>query len=149
MNNLFNETDVSGIHARLDKLNSNSKNEWGKMNVEQMLAHLNTALETAMGLNSPKRLVIGRIIAPFVKPAYLSEKPFGKNSPTDQFYIVTDSREFEKEKARAKELINHFHKGGATKCTTRPHSFFGHLTPEQWAIAQWKHFDHHLRQFNA
>lgn len=27
--------------------------------------------------------------------------------------------------------------------------FFGNLTPEEWAIVQWKHFDHHLRQFGV
>jgi hypothetical protein len=46
-------------------------------------------------------------------------------------------------------LIKQFFEGGPTKCTTNPHSFFGQLTPEEWAIAQWKHFDHHLRQFGV
>jgi Protein of unknown function (DUF1569) len=149
MNNLFNESDVSGILARIDKLTLNSERQWGKMNVAQMLSHLNTALETAMGFNSPKRLLIGRILGSFVKPNYLSEKPFGKNSPTDKFYIFTDDRDFEKEKAKSIELIQQFLKGGPTKCTTSPHSFFGKLTPDEWALAQWKHFDHHLRQFNC
>jgi hypothetical protein len=53
-----------------------------------------------MGLNSPKRLFIGRILGPFVKPNYLSEKPLGKNAPTDKFYIFTDNREFEKRKQK-------------------------------------------------
>ena len=149
MNNLFNPSDVSGILARIDKLTPNSQSQWGKMNVEQMLAHLNTALETAIGLNSPKRLLIGRIIGPFAKPNYVSKKPFDKNAPTDKFYISTDSHEFETVKAKSIELINQFFSGGEFKCTTNPHSFFGYLTPDEWAIAQWKHFDHHLRQFNA
>ena len=88
MNNLFNQSDVSGILARIDKLTPNSQRQWGKMNVGQMLAHLNASLETAMGLNTPKRLFIGRILGPFVKPNYLSEKPLGKNAPTDKFYII-------------------------------------------------------------
>ncbi|WP_410479057.1 DUF1569 domain-containing protein [Pedobacter psychrodurus] len=33
------------------------------------------------------------------------------------------------------------------KCTRYPQAFFGPLTPEEWALMQWKHFDHHLRQF--
>lgn len=149
MNNLFNKKDVSEILARIDRLTPTSQRQWGKMNVGQMLAHLNTSLETAMGLNSPKRLLIGRILGPFVKSNYLSEKPLGKNAPTDKFYIFTDNREFEKEKAKAIELLNRFFEGGSTKCTTKPHSFFGILTPDEWALSQWKHFDHHLRQFNC
>ena len=30
-----------------------------------------------------------------------------------------------------------------------PHSFFGRLTPEEWAVLMYKHVDHHLRQFGA
>ncbi|OYU96626.1 MAG: hypothetical protein CFE21_08665 [Bacteroidetes bacterium B1(2017)] len=149
MKNLFNQTDVSEILARLDSLSPSLQNQWGKMNVGQMLAHLNAALETAMGLNAPKRLFIGRILGPLVKPTYLSEKPFGRNSPTDKFYLFTDAREFEKEKAKTIKLVKQFQEGGADKCTTSPHSFFGKLTPNEWAISQWKHFDHHLRQFNC
>jgi len=149
MKNLFNQTDVSEILNRLDKLTSTSQRQWGKMNVGQMLAHLNASLETALGLNSPKRLFIGRILGPFVKPSYLSEKPLGKNAPTDKFYIYTDNRDFEKEKSKSIALIKQFFDGGASKCTSNPHSFFGKLTPDEWALSQWKHFDHHLRQFNC
>jgi hypothetical protein len=38
------------------KLSSNTQRQWGKMNVEQILSHLNAFLETALDLNSPKRL---------------------------------------------------------------------------------------------
>ncbi len=112
------------------------------------LAHLNTILETAIGLNTPKRLLIGRILGPFVKPNYLSEKPLGKNEPTDKFYVFNGDHKFEKEKVKSIELIEQFFNGGPSKCSTNPHSFFGKLTPEEWALSQWKHFDHHLRQFN-
>lgn len=149
MKNLFDQTDVSEILARIDQLAPTSQKQWGKMNVGQMLAHLNTSLETALGLNSPKRLLIGRILGPLAKANYLSEKPLGKNSPTDKFYVVTDNREFDREKAKAIELITRFFEGGSTKCTTHPHSFFGKLTPQEWARSQWKHVDHHLRQFNC
>ncbi|MBS1756940.1 MAG: DUF1569 domain-containing protein [Bacteroidetes bacterium] len=149
MNNLFNKSDVSEILARIDKLTPTSQAQWGKMNVGQMLAHLNTALETALGLNSPKRLFIGRILGPFVKANYLSEKPLSKNAPTDKFYIYTDNRDFEHEKIKCIDLVKQFFDGGASKCTTNPHSFFGNLTPDEWALSQWKHFDHHLRQFGV
>jgi Protein of unknown function (DUF1569) len=34
-------------------------------------------------------------------------------------------------------------------CTTHPHSFFGRMTADEWAILMYKHLDHHLRQFGA
>ncbi|MEO5910512.1 MAG: DUF1569 domain-containing protein [Pelobium sp.] len=149
MNNLFNQSDVSEILIRMGKLRADSQRQWGKMSVGQMLAHLNSVLETALGLNTPKRLLIGRILGPLAKPNYLSEKPLGKNEPTDKFYICNENPDFEKEKLKSIKLIKQFFKGGPSKCTTNPHSFFGKLTPEEWALSQWKHFDHHLRQFSC
>jgi Protein of unknown function (DUF1569) len=149
MKSLFHETDVLDILKRIENLNPKAERQWGKMDIGQMLAHLNTSLETAIGLNSPKRLFIGRIIGPFVKPNYVSEKQLAKNSPTDKNYVFTDIREFEKEKEKSIALIKRFFEGGPSKCTTHPHSFFGKLTPVEWALTQWKHFDHHLRQFGA
>jgi Protein of unknown function (DUF1569) len=149
MNNLYNQTDVSGILDRIEQLTQNAERQWGKMSVSQMLAHCNVSLETAMGLNFPKRMFVGRIIGSFLKSKILNEKPLAKNTPTDKSYIFPDNREFEKEKTKAIELIKTFFEDGTTKCTEHPHSFFGKFTPEEWAILQWKHFDHHLRQFGA
>ena len=149
MNNLFNQSDTYQILERIEKLTPDSQRQWGKMNVAQMLAHCNKSLETAMGLNFIKRLFIGRIISPFVKPMVLGEKPFGKNSPTDKSYVFKDNLKFEEEKSTTIASIKKFFEGGPSQCTTHPHPFFGKFTPEQWAIFQWKHLDHHLRQFGV
>jgi len=149
MNNLYHAKDVEGILERLDKLTPHAQRLWGKMTVGQMLAHLNASLETAMGRNFPKRMFIGRIIGGFFKQKFLNDKPFSKNGPTDKNYVFTDSRDFEQEKSKAIALVKTFHHDGPGKCTTHPHSFLGKMTPEEWAILQWKHLDHHLRQFGA
>jgi hypothetical protein len=149
MNNLFNQLNVSEILERIDKLHPDTKNLWGKMNAAQMLAHCGKALETAMGEHHIKRLFIGRVIGPLVKKTVLSNKPFGKNSPTDKSYIFRDERNFEAEKSKTKSYINKFFEGGPAKCTVYPHPFFGNFTPEQWALFEWKHLDHHLRQFGV
>jgi hypothetical protein len=149
MNNLFNQSDVSGIIARIDKLSPNSLNLWGKMNVAQMLAHCNVNMEMAMGKFNIPRVFIGRVIAPFMKKRVLSTKPFGKNSPTDKTHIFPPDLAFEEQKAKARASILQFFEGGFTGCTTYPHPFFGKFTPEEWAIFEWKHIDHHLRQFGV
>jgi transposase InsO family protein len=38
---------------------------------------------------------------------------------------------------------------GPEGCTKHPHSFFGRLTPQEWAMLMYKHVDHHLRQFGV
>jgi Protein of unknown function (DUF1569) len=149
MNNLYNQTDVLGIVDRLEKLTVNEQRQWGKMSISQMLTHCNVSLETAMARNFPPRLFIGRLIGSFIKPKALNEKPLAKNSPTDKQYIFPDNHVFDEEKSKAIALIKTFYADGPSKCTSHPHSFFGKLTPAEWAILQWKHFDHHLRQFGA
>ena len=149
MNTLFDQKDVIEILKRIEKLTLNSQRQWGKMNVAQMLAHSNISLETAMGMNFIKRLFIGRIIGSFLKPSVLGPKPFGKNSPTDKSYIFPDNCNFEDEKLKTITSIKKFFEGGPPQCTTHPHPFFGKFTPDEWAIFQWKHLDHHLRQFGV
>jgi len=53
------------------------------------------------------------------------------------------------ERGKLLGLIDRFAEGGAARCTTHPHAFFGKLTPGQWAELMYKHLDHHLRQFGA
>ena len=38
---------------------------------------------------------------------------------------------------------------GPAGCTPHRHSFFGHMTPDEWAILMYEHLDHHPRQFGA
>jgi hypothetical protein len=147
MQNLFDQSDVSGIIARIEKLVPTAQRQWGKMNAAQMLAHCNMSLQTAMGEHKIPRTFIGRILGPVFKPMALGKKPFGKNSPTDKSYIFPDDRIFNDEKSRVISSVKKFSEGGPSKCTTYPHPFFGSMKPEQWAVFEWKHLDHHLRQF--
>lgn len=151
MNNLFNATDVAAILNCLEKLTPDAQRQWGKMNVSQMLAHCNASLQTAMGLHTGKRLgLVIRLFGTLLKPSFFGPKPFPKNSATDKDYIIAGDPDFEAEKHKAIRQIKQFSGDGPAKCATLPpHAFFGKLTPEEWAIMQWKHFDHHLRQFGV
>ena len=149
MSNLFDQQDVSQILKRIERLKPDSQRQWGKMNVAQMLAHCNMSLKTARGQNHIKRVFIGRIIGPLMKPKVLGEKPFSKNSPTDKSYIFKEDLKFEEEITATITSIKKFFEGGASQCTTHPHPFFGKFTPEEWAVFEWKHLDHHLRQFGV
>lgn len=149
MKNLFNQSDVSEMLQRIEKLAPSSEHHWGKMNAAQMLAHCGVSMETAIGKNFIKRVFVGRIIGTLMKSSILSDKPFSHNSPTDKSYIHTGDCDFATEKLKLEKLVNQFYEGGAAKCTIHPHPFFGSFTPEEWAVFQWKHLDHHLRQFGV
>ncbi len=149
MKNLFQPEVLEEIKERVEKLTPNSKKNWGKMEVAQMLAHCSAALEVAVGIKSPPRIFIGRLLAPFLKKHLINDKPFKKNTPTDKSFLVIDQRNFEKEKQRMLELITQFSIGGPQHVTTHPHSFFGKLSAEEWSSGMFKHLDHHLKQFGV
>jgi len=149
MKNLFQAEAVVDVISRVDTLQPATQRLWGKMDVAQMMAHCSAALDMASGQLNLPRLFIGRVIGPFVKPIYSNEKPFSQNNPTDPKLVVSDQRDFLRERDQLKVKVRQFHEGGEAKCTRHPHPFFGSLTPQEWSIGMYKHLDHHLRQFGA
>ena len=149
MKNLFEKEAVDEVIGRIGNLQSAAQRQWGKMDVAQMMAHCSAALDMASGKNNPPRMLIGRILGPLVKPIYTNEKPFSPNSPTEKTLVVSDSRDFSREREHLKDCVREFYEGGEGKCTRHPHPFFGSLTPQEWSRGMYKHMDHHLRQFGA
>jgi hypothetical protein len=149
MKNLFQQEAVDEVMSRIDTLQPATQRQWGKMDVAQMLAHCSAALDMACGEMNLPRLLMGRIIGPFVRPIYTNEKPFSRSSPTDPKLVVADQRDFLREQQQLKVKVRKFQEGGEAKCTRYPHPFFGSLTPQDWSRGMYKHLDHHLRQFGA
>ncbi|MCU0396810.1 MAG: DUF1569 domain-containing protein [Cyclobacteriaceae bacterium] len=149
MKNLFNSADAHELIERINKLTPQSQRLWGKMDVAQIFAHCSILLRVARGLDKPKRRFIGLLLGPLVKNTFFGEKPHPKNSPTDKTFIVSDQKHFDSEKANLIEHIRAFSEGGPAACTTHPNPFFGKLTPDEWALGQYKHIDHHLKQFGV
>jgi hypothetical protein len=149
--NLFDATVVNEVKTRLGQLGPQSERQWGKMTLPQMLAHCSASMQWAVGDVVPEKAalplrLVGRLVKPMV---FRNEDPLRKNSPTVKSLIVADERGLGKERERLSGLIDRFAEGGAAGCTKNPHSFFGKMTPEQWAILMYKHLDHHLRQFRV
>lgn len=149
MKNLFQSETVEEVLSRLDKLQPASVRQWGKMDVAQMMAHCSAATDMASGRINPPRAFIGRVLGPFFRSVFTNDKPFSKNSPTDQQLVVSDARDFMREREQLKLKVRQFHEGGLGKCTRHPHPFFGELTPPEWGRGMYKHLDHHLRQFGG
>ena len=149
MKNLFQEETVEEAISRIDKLQPTSQRQWGKMDVAQMMAHCSAALDMAAGKMNPPRLFIGRVIGRLVRTIFSNEKPFSKNNPTDPKLVVSDQRDFEREREQLRLKVRELQEGGEAKCTRHPHPFFGSLTPYEWGRGMYKHLDHHLRQFGA
>ena len=142
--NLFEPTVKQDIIDRINKLTPESKALWGKMNVGQMLAHCQMPIGVAFGEHQLKGSFLLKLIGPLFKSVLYNEKPYKRSLPTDRSFIMTESKDFEKERNKLLEMVNQF---SETKMINDKHPAFGRLTKEQWSKATWKHLDHHLQQF--
>lgn len=150
MRNMFDASDVQEIKGRLAQLGPKSVPHWGSMTAPQAVAHCANSMEWAVGDRIPLRMFWGGILGRLIKSKVIGdEMPFRRNSPTAEDLLVRDDRDLASERARLITLIDRFAEGGAAQCTTSPHSFFGRLSPQEWAVLMYKHLDHHLRQFGV
>jgi hypothetical protein len=149
MKNLFEPAALDQLEDRLKQLTPESERQWGKMNAPRMLAHCAIWMEMASGQTFPPRNWIGYIFGPLAKRSVLNDEPIRRNMPSDKNFIVSEERDFASERERLKASIERFATGGPEKCTKHPHSFFGPMTPYEWATLAYKHLDHHFRQFGV
>lgn len=150
MKSLFNTEVHAEILSRVNQLTDSSKGLWGKMSVSQMLRHCQFPLKIALGdYNNTKgpNPFMKLLMKSFKKNLY-NDKPWRQNLPTAKMLKVTDERDFSVEKEKLTVLINDFHQQKDKKVWD-PHPVFGSFTYDQWGQMQYKHLDHHLRQFGV
>tara|TARA_R110000868_G_scaffold18457_2_gene81049 strand:+ start:1026 stop:1478 length:453 start_codon:yes stop_codon:yes gene_type:complete len=150
MKNIFDLKETNIIIDRLNKLDAYAKPQWGKMSVDQMLAHCNVTYEM---IYDNKHLKPNRfkkwMLKSVVKPYVVSEKPYKKNSRTAPEFIISDSKNFVEEKARLTDFLMKTQALGSAFFDGKPSHSFGKLTAKEWNNLFYKHLDHHLSQFGV
>jgi len=150
MKNLFLKKNSEEIIQRINLLKADSKKVWGKMSVAQMLAHCNVTYQLVYENKKEKPKGLKKwLLKTFVKNTVVSAKPYLKNGRTGPDFLITNDRDFEKEKnllilyvIKTQELgANYFHQ-------KESHSF-GLLTSTEWNTMFYKHLNHHLNQFGV
>lgn len=149
--NTFDSKTTELVLTRLNKLSNSSKPQWGKMNAAQMLAHLNVAYDLAYGKTSPKvtNFMIKMILKLFVKNVVVGEKPYKRSLQTSPEFIISNERDFEKEKSLLISNIKETETKGANYFEGKESASFGVLTSKQWSNLFYKHIDHHFTQFGV
>ncbi len=147
--NLFDDSTYNDTLDRLNKLSPDTQQQWGKMQVAQMLAHCKETFKVPLSEKPMPRMFMGRMIGWLIKSKLYDNKPYSKSLPTAPDFIIKDERDFTKEKTELLNLILLFNQKGPDKVGNYAHPFFGKLTKEQWGKSMWKHMDHHLRQFGV
>lgn len=146
---LFDPAANRAVIARIERLTPQTRALWGKMSVARMLAHCERPLLVACGGLVLKRGLIGILFGGMAKKSLLKPKPFDKGLPTAPEFKVPTEPDFAAAKATLTKLVARFAAEGPAILTKHPHPFFGALTEAEWDALQWKHLDHHLRQFGA
>lgn len=149
MRSILDDNTRDELLKRLDRLTPDTRPIWGKMTPSQMMEHAARVFDMATGRKPMKQVFLGKALSWIFKKEFLGEKPFKPNRPTGPDFKIQDQPEFESTRARLTELINEFHNLGESGLDGNVHGFFGPLTGKQWGETQYKHLDHHLRQFGV
>jgi Protein of unknown function (DUF1569) len=151
MKRLFDPAENTAIQQRINKLSPDARALWGKMNVSQMLAHLQPPMMVAFGQLQLRGGLMAFFFGKMAKRQMLEDKPFKKSMPTMKAFKFTGKnfpeKDFAKEKAIVLAYLDRFVTEGPGIIANKIHPFFGPLTIDEWDTLQWKHLDHHLRQF--
>ena len=150
MKNLFEKEITDELIDRINALKIENRPIWGKMSVDQMLAHCNVAYEMAYTDKHPKPNALMRfMLKTFVKKGVVNESPYPKNSRTAPAFVIHDSRNFKLEKERLINFLQKTQQLGATHFEGKESLSFGPMTAKEWNNLFYKHLDHHLTQFGV
>jgi hypothetical protein len=148
MKTIFDKATREELIQRISSVNESNKNEWGKMNVSQMIAHCIKWEEMALSKKVYKQTLLGKLFGKMALKDFLKDEPFRRNVPTvPDFKIKEQNGNIVQLKGEWINLIkeyDHFDNN-----SNFVHPFFGRMTKEQLGILAYKHIDHHLRQFGA
>jgi len=148
MNNVFNLNDANQIINRINQLNPKTERQWGKMTSAQMLAHCNVTYEMVYENVHKKPNGIARfMLKMFVKKAVVGDTPYKPDTRTAPQFIITETKDFDAEKARLIAYIQKTQELGADHFDGKESHSFGPLNKQEWNNLFYKHLDHHLTQF--
>ncbi|NAS14181.1 DUF1569 domain-containing protein [Poritiphilus flavus] len=149
MQSIFDDSVYQEVVTRIDNLRPDSPAKWGKMDVAQMLNHCRNPLAVGLGKQAFKKPnFFMKLLYKSFKSSLYDDKPWKPNQPTAKEYKVVTPKDFAEEKPKLLELVTEFHQA-KNKTSWDPHPAFGDFTHEQWGKLQYKHLDHHLRQFGV
>ena len=148
--NIFSKDVAEGVIARINKLSTDTRPQWGKMNAGQMLAHCNVTYEMVYENKHPAPGGLMKFFLKLmVKPTVCGDQPYKRNLRTAPAFLMTTEKDFEAEKARLIGYINRTQQAGEQSFEGKDSLSFGKLTGHEWNTMFYKHLDHHLTQFGV
>ncbi|MCW3161680.1 DUF1569 domain-containing protein [Chryseobacterium oryctis] len=151
MENVFDAKVAQNYIDRINKLVEDTHGLWGRMTVDQMLAHCSVTYEMVFEPEKHKKpgFIAKFILKTFVKPKVVGEKSYPKDSPTAPQFLIKGRKNFEEEKKRLIGFIQKTQQLGESAFDGKESHSFGKLTSQEWNNMFAKHLNHHLSQFGV
>ena len=149
MESLFDKQGNQTIVDRINQLTPITLSQWGKMTVSQMLEHCQQPIKVSFGTLELKPNLISFLFGKSAKRQMLTQPRFKKSLPTVKEFKITHEPNFEEARKQLIEMVSKYADEGHGAIKVSKHPFFGNMTMEEWDILQWKHLDHHLKQFGV
>ncbi|GAA4435786.1 hypothetical protein GCM10023091_12860 [Ravibacter arvi] len=148
--NIFTLEVSEGAISRITHLKPESTPLWGKMTVDQMLAHCCVAYEMVYENIHPKPNFFKQLMLRlFVKNLVVGPSPYPRNAPTAPAFKIVERKNFDYEQKRLIDYIRRTAALGIKEFEGKESNSFGKLSGDEWNTMFYKHLDHHLRQFNV
>jgi hypothetical protein len=119
------------------------------MSVSEALCHMADGLVVAFGdkpVNFKPSLMSTRLVKWMVIYSPMPW-PKGKIDAPPGFFDTVPDPDFEKNRELLTGLVTRFERGPEQRWGTSP--YMGPLNADQWSVLNWRHLDHHLRQFGV
>jgi hypothetical protein len=102
MQDVFDAKEAQNYIERIHQLTPETLGKWGKMSVNQVLAHLNVSYESIFEPEKhPKpNFISAFLLKKFVKSKVTNEIPYKQNLPTAPMFVIKSEKDFDLEKKR-------------------------------------------------
>ncbi|WP_294232083.1 DUF1569 domain-containing protein [uncultured Chryseobacterium sp.] len=148
---LHHPTDFKEIKIRISRLHKNSPAKWGKMDVCQMMRHCSCVLQVPQNkLTLPPINKVFRMIGTATKiEMQLFNNGIPRNMPTFQKLIINFECDFDEEKQNLLKTLDDYLMYFKNGSLPDHHVLFGKMGEKDWGFLEYKHLDHHLKQFDV
>lgn len=83
------------------------------------------------------------------KEMYVFNNGIPRNMPTFRKLIVTFDCDFDEARKGLLQTLNDYWSAFKNENLPKHHVLFGKMTEKDWGFLEFKHLDHHLKQFNV
>ena len=150
MKSLFDTEAYNEVKNRINAIPVDSSPQWGKMNAGQMFKHCQTPFDIING-TVEFNIKVGffkKLMFSMMKSMMYNDKLWKQSVPTPKEFVIDYKVDTNAERENLLSKVDQFHERKKQE-QWEPHPIFGNFKKDQWGKMNYKHLDHHLRQFGV